>query len=435
MDRFHEIIRFLSDPNTAWVLAGTLLLGLSSGVLGAFAFLRKRGLMGDVLAHAALPGICLAFMLTGSKNPFFFLIGATVTGVLASLAINGITRFSRIKEDTALGLVLSVFFGLGIIFLTQIQHSENGNQSGLDKFLFGQSASLVGDDVLVMGGVALSLLLFCFLFFKEFKLLCFDPGFGRSLGFPVGLLDLLLMVMLVVAVVIGLQAAGVVLMAALIITPAAAARYWTERLGVMVVLSALMGALSGVLGTLFSALVHNLPTGPLIVVAATVVFLISLVFSPKRGLVAKWARLARTRREWAQERVLTILYESRETDGLHEMDMDGLLERYAFSHRRLEAALRSLERDGFITWEQDGSLIRCTKAGWQKAYDLVLQTRLTEVWMMHEEEVGGMLRDRENGTMREDIPADLFRELSDLLVRHGREPKWKPGNTEEGATR
>src|SRR5690606_24912836 len=158
-------------PNALWVIIGTTLLGISSGVLGSFAFLRRRGLMGDVLAHAALPGICLAFMITGSKNPFTFMIGAMFTGILATVVIHWITQYSRIKEDTALGLVLSVFFGIGIVLLTKIQHSQNGNQSGLDQFLFGQSASLVERDLLIMGGSALILILISFLLFKEFKLL------------------------------------------------------------------------------------------------------------------------------------------------------------------------------------------------------------------------------------------------------------------------
>ncbi|SMO45110.1 metal ABC transporter permease [Melghirimyces algeriensis] len=426
MNVLTQIQQFFSDPNTLWVLSGTILLGVSSGVIGSFAFLRKRGLMGDVLAHAALPGICLAFMLTGSKNPLFFLIGATVTGILASMAINTITRFSRIKEDTSLALVLSVFFGVGIVFLTQIQHTNYGNQSGLDKFLFGQSASLVGDDVWVMGGVAIALLLFSLLLFKEFKLLCFDPGFGRSLGFPVGLLDLILMLMLVLAVVIGLQAAGVVLMAALIITPAAAARYWTERLDIMLVLSAFLGGLSGALGTLFSATTANLPTGPLIVVAATMIFLISLVFSPRRGLLSKAIRLAATRKQMARERVLQFLYENREQGYFDPLNTEMILWKYPMSRRRLKSALASLTKDGWIQVEQKGGsfFIRGTGEGWVQAYETVLRTRMTEVWMMHENEIGGNIR--EEGSTTGEIPPDLFEPLWNLLVKHGREPKWNP---------
>ncbi|MFD1408123.1 iron chelate uptake ABC transporter family permease subunit [Kroppenstedtia eburnea] len=423
-----EIEKFLADPNTLWVLMGTILLGLSSGVIGSFAFLRKRGLMGDVLSHAALPGICLAFMLTGSKNPFFFLIGATVTGILASLAIHAITRYSRIKEDTALGLTLSVFFGIGIVFLTQVQHSDQGNQSGLDKFLFGQSASLVGEDVWVMGGVAISLLLFSLLFFKEFKILCFDPGFGRSLGFPIGILDTVLMIMLVVAVVIGLQAAGVVLVVALIITPAAAARYWTERLDVMLALSAVLGGLSGALGTVLSSLSFHLPTGPLIVMAATFVFVISMVFSPRRGLLAKAIRLARVRKQLARERVLQSLYERREQGDFGDVEAEALLHKSPMPPRRLRSALIFLQKNKWVRmYKRRGILhIRLTEEGSVQAYDTVLRQRMTEVWMMHESEIGGSIRDREDGMVADHIPPDIFDPLWNLLLRHGMEPKWNP---------
>lgn len=428
MNIIESIQLFISNPNALWVLTGTVLLGLSSGVLGSFAFLRNRGLMGDVLAHSALPGICLAFLLTGSKSPFFFLIGATVTGVLASMAINGITRFSRIKEDTALGLTLSVFFGIGIVFLTQIQHSANGNQSGLDKFLFGQSASLVGEDVYVMGGAAILLLLLCLMFFKEFKLLCFDPNFGRSLGFPIAGLDFFLMLLLVIAVVIGLQAAGVVLVVALIVTPAAAARYWTERLDVMLVLSGILGAISGALGTVLSAQTSNLPTGPLIVLAATVVFLISMFFSPKRGLLSKWIRLATARRKVARESVLEVLYESMEETGINRVSIPTIMKKHVMTSRFLHSILRTLKKDGLIQLEREKGIewVKGTDAGWKAAYDTVLNARMTEVWMMNESRIGGNIRDRDTGTVTENIPTELFEELWRLLVEYGREPRWNP---------
>lgn len=295
MDIKNLIHQIMHNPNTFWVVCGSTLLGLSSGVLGSFAFLRKRGLMGDVLAHASLPGLCLVFMFTGLKNPLFLLLGAMCTGILASFIIGWIIKYSRIKEDTALGLVLTTFFGIGIVLLTKIQHSDFGNQSGLDKFLFGQSASMVTLDVQMMGSAALAVLLICFLLFKEFKLLCFDEAFGKCLGFPMRKIDFLFMLLLVTEVVIGLQAAGVVLMAALVITPAAAARYWTERLGRMVFISGGIGALSGFLGTCISTAGYHLPTGPLIVVAVTVIFLFSLLFAPRRGLIAKWIHYSKTK--------------------------------------------------------------------------------------------------------------------------------------------
>jgi manganese/zinc/iron transport system permease protein len=276
-----------TDPNTQWILMGCMLLGLSSGVIGSFAYLRKQSLMGDALAHSALPGVCIAFMLTGSKSIFGFLIGAAIAGVLATLGIGLLTRYSRIKQDSALAAILSVFFGFGIMLLTEIQHSGSGNQSGLDKFLFGQAATMILSDVYTMMIISVLLIGSCILLFKEFKLISFDPGFARGLGFPVPLMDQLIMLLIVVVVVVGIQAVGVVLMAALLITPAVSARYWTEKLGVMVCLAGLFGAVSGFLGTLISTQGTYLPTGPLCVLCATVLFGISIVFAPRRGLLSK----------------------------------------------------------------------------------------------------------------------------------------------------
>ncbi|WP_407671574.1 metal ABC transporter permease [Paenibacillus guangzhouensis] len=283
----------LADPNTQWILMGCMLLGLMSGMIGSFAYLRKQSLIGDTLAHAALPGICIAFMLTGVKSLPLFFVGAFVSGLIATYSITVITRYTRIKADAAMGIVLSVFFGIGIVLLTQIQHSPNGNQSGLDKFLFGQAASMIHSDVYLMIGVSAVIVIACTLLFKEFKLLSFDPGFARGLGFPVGLLEQLLMFFLVMTVVVGIQAVGVVLVAALLITPAVSARYWTDRLGVMVVLSGVFGAISGVIGTLISTTTSNLPTGPLSVLAATTVFGFSVLFAPRRGICAKAIRQIR----------------------------------------------------------------------------------------------------------------------------------------------
>ncbi|MFJ8070295.1 metal ABC transporter permease [Peribacillus sp. NPDC096447] len=288
-----NILDIITDPNTRWILLGTMFLGLSSGVIGSFAYLRKQSLLGDTLAHAALPGICVAFMLTGVKSTSYFLIGAAFAGLVAVFLISVLTRYSKIKQDAALGIVLSSFFGFGIVMLTQIQQSEYGNQSGLDTFLFGQTASMVMSDVYMMMTVSFILIFTCTVFFKEFKLLSFDPGFAKGMGLPVVFLDYFIMMLIVAAVVIGIQAVGVVLMASLLITPAVSARYWTERLHIMVILSGIFGMLSGVSGTLISTSVNDLPTGPLIVLSATVWFFFSMLFAPKRGVLSSvWRRVS-----------------------------------------------------------------------------------------------------------------------------------------------
>lgn len=296
-------IHLIQQPNFQWVMMACLLLGISSGVMGSFAYLRRYSLIGDVMAHATLPGIVIAFMLTGSKSLGWLLLGAAVAAWLSSTCITIITKYSRIKQDAALGIVLTSFYGLGIVLLTRVAHSGSGNQSGLDAFLFGKAASLVKEDVMWMGSIALSVITLTFLFFKELKVISFDREFATGLGYPVALIEQMMMWLIVLTVVIGLQAVGVVLMSALLIIPAVAARYWTERLDVMVILAGLFGGLSGLLGTFLSALTPRMPTGPVIVLMAVGIFVISLLFAPQRGLLMEKLRKLRIKQAYVEERM------------------------------------------------------------------------------------------------------------------------------------
>ncbi|GAB4266720.1 MAG: iron chelate uptake ABC transporter family permease subunit [Candidatus Promineifilaceae bacterium] len=278
-------VLLFTDYTLRTVALGAAVLGIASGALGSFAMLRRQSLLGDAMSHAALPGVVIAFMLTGSKSPLVLLAGAAVAGILGTISLNAITRYTRIKEDSALGIILSVYFGFGLMLLTFLQRNPDARQAGLNSYLFGQAATLLTRDVVVMavlGGTAVSLMA---LFWKELKLLTFDPDFGASLGFPMKWLDYLLLGLLVTAIVVGLQAVGVVLMSALIVAPAAAARQWTNRLGIMVLLSALFGAASGVSGAMVSSLGRGLSTGPVVVLAASLIVAVSLLFAPNRGLI------------------------------------------------------------------------------------------------------------------------------------------------------
>jgi manganese/zinc/iron transport system permease protein len=290
------------------VTLGSLVLGTVSGALGTFALLRKQSLLGDSISHASLPGVALAFLLTLSKAPFVMLLGAAIAGWLGTLVILLIVRHTRIDNDGAQGIILSVFFGFGLVLLTYIQKLPTASQAGLDKFLFGQAATLMAEDVLAMcivGGIALTLM---FLFWKEIKLMTFDPTFGESLGFSRRFVDILVTTLIVLAIVIGLQTVGVVLMSAMIVAPAASARQWTDRTGVMVFLSALFGALSGVIGSLISSSIEKLPTGPVIVLVITAIMVFSLLFSPHRGMLNSLVTRIRNRKNFAQEGILIDLY-------------------------------------------------------------------------------------------------------------------------------
>jgi manganese/zinc/iron transport system permease protein len=308
MDIMTLLHNLFFDYTLRTVALGAGTLGIVSGSLGSFAVLRKQSLLGDAMSHAALPGLVLAFMLTRSKAPLVLVLGAAVAGWLGTLLMIAIVRHTRIKEDSALGLILSVFFGFGLMLLTYVQKLPDASQAGLDRFLFGQAAALLQRDVVtmaVLGGLALLLMA---AFWKEFKLLSFDRDFGASLGFPMRFIDVLLTTLLVIAIVIGLQAVGVVLMSAMVVAPAAAARQWTNRLGVMVGLSAVIGAVAGVSGAVISSAGAGFSTGPTVVLTASAIVLFSLFFAPNRGLAWRWARHQRRRRQLQVEAVLTDLY-------------------------------------------------------------------------------------------------------------------------------
>jgi manganese/zinc/iron transport system permease protein len=280
-----EIISLFSNYTFQTVALGSALLGLISGVLGSFTVLRKQSLLGDGVSHSALPGVVMAFLLLGSKNAEVLLLGALISGLLATWFIVSITRYTRIKFDSALALIMSVFFGFGLVLLTYVQKIPNSNQAGLNRFIFGQASTLLQRDIFLMIICGLILLGLVLLFWKEFKLFTFDSDFAQSLGFSPKKLNLLLSFMIVLAIIIGLQTVGVILMSAMLITPAVAARQWTNKLWVMVMLSALFGAISGVVGTAASSLFTKLPTGPAIVVCVSIIVVISVLFAPGRGIL------------------------------------------------------------------------------------------------------------------------------------------------------
>ncbi|RKU27870.1 zinc transporter [Candidatus Poribacteria bacterium] len=278
------------------VASGAAFLGTVSGALGTYAVLRRQSLMGDAISHAALPGIAIAFLLTGTKIHLLLILGAAIAGWVGTVIIMAIVRLTRIKYDSALALILSTFFGFGLVLHTLIQRTGNANQAGLDTFLFGQAATILKWDVItigILGGIVLIIML---IFWKELKLLIFDEGFAASIGLPIRTLDVLLTSLLVIAIVIGLQAVGAVLMSAMIVAPAVAARQWTDRFSLMVILAAIFGALSGVIGTIISSTAAHIPTGPTIILCATLFVIISITLAPNRGLVWNSSRHRRNRR-------------------------------------------------------------------------------------------------------------------------------------------
>ena len=299
----------ITDYILRTITLGTAILGAICGMLGSFAVLRKQSLLGDAISHAALPGIALAFLITGTKDTNLLLIGALVSGLIGTFWIRGMITKTHLKSDTALGLILSLFFGFGMLLLTFIQKQPNANQAGLDKYLFGQAATLVQKDVTLMAIVTGICLVIVLLFWKEFKILLFDADYTKTLGFNTRFIDVLITFFIVLAIVLGLQTVGVVLMSAMLLAPAAAARQWTNKLSVMLVLAAIFGAFSSVFGTAISASENNLSTGPVIVLVAAVFVLVSFVFSPGRGILFKQIRFWKNRRDLQLQKTLQFMFD------------------------------------------------------------------------------------------------------------------------------
>ncbi|OGE21820.1 MAG: ABC transporter [Candidatus Dadabacteria bacterium RIFCSPHIGHO2_12_FULL_53_21] len=355
------------DYTLRTVALGSAVIGIVSGALGSYAVLRKQSLLGDAMSHAALPGIALAFLLTGSKMPLVLIIGAALAGWIATLLIISIVNSTRVKYDTALGMVLSVFFGFGLVLLTIIQKRPDATQAGLDKFLFGQAAALLERDVVTMGILGASAILITMLLWKEFKLLSFDPDFASTLGFPVRVLDVLLTTLIVIAIVLGLQTVGVVLMSAMIVAPAASARQWTDNLGVMIVLSSLFGALAGISGAVLSASVTRLPTGPTIVVCVSAIVIFSMLLAPRRGILWRFFRERRQRGRLRLEGILEDLYslalEHKDPEHAHSLSVLRLM---SAGKGGVERSLEILSERGLVRAVSPGEWA-LTRAGIEEA--------------------------------------------------------------------
>lgn len=422
----------LQDYNTRVVLAGTALLGLAAGVLGCFTLLRKRALMGDALSHATLPGIGLAFLLgtrwgaDGRSLPLL-LAGAVVTGVLGLAVILFLRARTRIKEDTALGIVLSVFFGAGVAVLGVVQNIGAGHAAGLESFIYGKAAALVASDAWLIGGAAVLVLAACTLFFKELRLLCFDPDYTRSAGWPVLGLDSLLMGLVIVITVIGLQAVGLILIIALLIIPAAAARFWSDRLPVMMGVAGVQGAVSGLAGAGLSAVLPDLPSGAMIVLTATALFGLSLLCGPARGVLVRRRRQRGFEARVRRQHLLRALFELSGGESAagdlqaelprRRVPLADLLRHRTWTARSLRREISRAAREGLVAVSfYQGPEIALTVEGWHEAAQVVRQHRLWELYLITHADIAPSHVDRDADAIEHVLGPEMVRQLEALLA-------------------
>lgn len=431
----------LQDHNTRIVLVGALILGCACGVMGTFLLLRKRALVSDAVSHATLPGIALAFLVMAAaggsgKHLGGLLLGGLLTGLLGMGMVTLIRTQTRLKEDAALGIVLSVFFGLGVALLGVIQKMPAGHAAGLESFIYGKTASMLTGDALLIAVSALAVLLLCLAFFKEFTLLCFDEAFAAAQGWPVRRLDALMLALVVAVTVIGLQAVGLILMVALLVIPPAAARFWTRRTSTMLPVSAFIGSVICLVGAGISALQPRMPAGAVIVLTGTVAFSFSFIFGSERGVWMKSLHQRRLRRKVGLQHLLRAMYEWLEqvypnaleqaVEGSPGMPWQDLLEVRSWHATTLRRWVHGAHRRGWVLALPEGTL-QLTRAGLVQARRVVRNHRLWEIYLVTHADIAPSHVDRDADQVEHVLGTELVRHL-ERLTHHVEGISWVPPN-------
>ena len=419
-------VLFLRDYNTRLVVICTMLLGCACGLMGGFLLLRKRSLMGDTLSHATLPGVGLSFMLAvalggDGKSLPILLAGAAITGVIGCAAVLFIREQTRIKDDAAMGIVLSVFFGAGVAILGVIQTMPEGSAAGLESFIYGKTASMVMSDFQILVLVTICVITCSLLLFKEFRLLCFDETFAAALGWPVKFLDILLLALITAVTVAGLQAVGLILIIAFLITPAAAARFWTNQLDRMLVLSALIGAASGWLGASLSAFIPRLPAGAVIVLVAALFFVVSMLIGTERGVMIRFLRQSQLKKRIGRQHLLRALYEilegGRVTEELNirTVPFRQIRGRRTWSDTQLRDYIRRAYNDGLVEAPNKVDSILLTKTGLAEAAQVTRNHRLWEMYLIEYADVATSRVDRDADMVEHILGEKMVTRLEDKL--------------------
>ncbi len=401
---------FFIDPVLRAPTIGALLMCIVSALVGVVVFVRKQTLVGEMLSHAAYPGVVLAIILAGVFNwggvlPLAILTGAALSAALGLYCMNRLVRSIRVPNDAALCGVLTLFFGVGIVFASYAQHQYPLLYRQIQAYLYGQTATMTDSHLFLYAGLTLAVVSFLFFFYKELLMLCFDPNFSKSKG-----VEALYLTLVVVAVVIGIRCSGVVLLSAMFIAPPTAARQFTHHLPWIFILSAIFGGVSGFLGTYLSVVLPvGLPTGPTIVLIAGALALLSLLFAPKRGVVARYVRAHWFRAVQREENLLKTLW---------HMSLKG---KNPLQTKQVPLlARKGFQRKGWLIKEKEGFAL--TTAGSKRGAQIVRLHRLWEVYLVNSLGLG-VERVHKSAEEMEHI---LTPELEERLTRLLGDPKHDP---------
>ena len=417
------ITYFFTDPIAQKVIMGIAIIGSVSGVVGTFSFLRKKTLIADAISHSVLPGICLGFMFAGTKDPIVLLTGALVIGWISVWLIDYLSSTTKLSADTAIALVSTLFFAIGSVLLSVISKSQNAEQTGLKNFLFGKAATMTTFDVEVFTVVSIAIFVLVILFFKPFQLVCFNHEFAKSIGVKVKRMEFLLSTLTVMTVAIGIQAVGVVLMSALLIAPAASARYWTNRLPIMIFLAALFGTFSSVIGVMLSTMKNNMPTGPWIVFSLFTFTLFTLLFAPHKGWFSIKRRNLSNHKKITEENLLKTFYQLKE-EGNTAVSFRDFLEKRAVDTHSLVRDVRRMVKHGFLV-EKDKTF-SLTESGNKEAARVLRSHRLWELYLTNRM---NFKNDHIHGTA-ETIEHLITPEIEQLLLKELDFPTSDPHNKE-----
>lgn len=382
MSFFNDFLYFFSFQNSSInnVLVGTILLGFTCGIVGVLVVLSKKALIVDAVSHSILPGICVGFMLSGVKNPVYLILGGITAGAIAVYLVDWITNHSRIKKDASIAITLAYMFSIGVILLSVIQDSGNSNQSGLSDFLFGKAATILRQDLYVFGALSLVVLTVVPIFYNHFKISLFDSNFAHTIGLNKRLMQVLISSLIIISTAIGIQTVGIVLMSALIITPASSSFFWTNNFKKAILLSGIFAVISSIVGVFISYLSPSMPTGPWIIVALSSIALFSAFFS-KKGIITKKIKARRNNKKMISDNILKALYRIGESTNTTE-ESRTLQEIQNFREvqpKELMTGLKVLKSKELAI--QAGTLWTLTEKGISEAKRIIRIHRLWELYM------------------------------------------------------
>ena len=427
-------ILLLLDYNTRIVLVSAMILGAASGVVGTFLLLRKRALMGDVLSHAMLPGVVIAFLVFASvglgKSLPILLCGAAIMAIVAMGAVMGLRRLTALGDDAIMAIILGSFFGLGALLLGVAIQSPTGNQAGLESFIYGKAASMTRADLWLIIGGAVAVLGVVAVLFKELRLLCFDEAFAGSIGRSVSALDALLLGAVITMTLVGLQAVGLILIIALLVIPPSAARFWTDDLRSTVVVSGLIGAVGCWGGVSASAMAPKMPAGAMIVLALAAVFVLSALAGRTHGLVGRGLRAIRLKRAVGRDHVLRALYELRELGDREGSTQASIVARRSWSEGHVSKLLAAAAARGEVL--QKGDSFTLSTFGVTEAASLVRNHRLWEEYLIRYAHLASSHVDRAADRIEHVLGPEIVLQLERDLERTGDDPLQSPHEIQAG---